>query len=352
MRPFHSFVVTRRLGVAALALVATSGTVLAGLSQSSITPPGGFMQACAGPSTNGASFWPGSDYSLNYTAPGSVVQELAFAGNTSVTQSAAYSSGNISNSATGTCGLGYINAVASNSAPDMSSFPAGAADGGWKETFVIDAPGLTGQPGHMQFTVDVAGSFFASGLTGSAGFVVTIYKDNQLVQINPLFDPGDSNIIGTSVQYGNWGVATYGNPPTESKIIADTATFAVPITFGTPFTLAVCARATAGMRSSGGFDGISTAQVDFSEGLTWGGISGVYLGLAPIQEYTVTGSSGVDWSGPVASPLSPDLNGDGVVNGADLGIMLGAWGTSGGDLNGDGTTDGGDLGLLLGAWTG
>jgi hypothetical protein len=46
-----------------------------------------------------------------------------------------------------------------------------------------------------------------------------------------------------------------------------------------------------------------------------------------------------------------DLNGDGVVSGADLGILLGAWGTSGpGDLNGDGLVAGSDLGLLLGAW--
>ena len=50
-----------------------------------------------------------------------------------------------------------------------------------------------------------------------------------------------------------------------------------------------------------------------------------------------------------------DLNGDGVVDGADLGLLLGAWGPCppGGcpaDLNGDGVVDGADLGLLLGAW--
>jgi len=46
-----------------------------------------------------------------------------------------------------------------------------------------------------------------------------------------------------------------------------------------------------------------------------------------------------------------DLNGDGVVDGADLGLLLGEWGGPGaGDLNGDGTVDGADLGLLLGAW--
>ena len=46
-----------------------------------------------------------------------------------------------------------------------------------------------------------------------------------------------------------------------------------------------------------------------------------------------------------------DLNGDGVVNGADLGILLAAWGGSGtSDLNGDGTVNGADLGVLLANW--
>jgi hypothetical protein len=45
-----------------------------------------------------------------------------------------------------------------------------------------------------------------------------------------------------------------------------------------------------------------------------------------------------------------DLNCDGAVNGDDLGILLGAWGTPAADLNGDGTTDGNDLGILLGDW--
>jgi len=47
-----------------------------------------------------------------------------------------------------------------------------------------------------------------------------------------------------------------------------------------------------------------------------------------------------------------DLNGDGVVDGADLGILLSNWGTPGpGDLDGNGVVDGADLGALLKAWT-
>jgi len=54
-----------------------------------------------------------------------------------------------------------------------------------------------------------------------------------------------------------------------------------------------------------------------------------------------------------AAPANPaDRNGDGSVNGADRGHLLGAWGTPGpGDLDGDGSVTGADLGLLLAAWS-
>ncbi len=65
----------------------------------------------------------------------------------------------------------------------------------------------------------------------------------------------------------------------------------------------------------------------------------------------------IDFSGPVdcASPVFADLNNDLHVDGSDLGILLGDWGTTpvGGclaDLNGDGEVDGTDLGLFLAAW--
>ncbi len=46
-----------------------------------------------------------------------------------------------------------------------------------------------------------------------------------------------------------------------------------------------------------------------------------------------------------------DLNGDGVVDAADLAMLLGQWGESGAaDLNGDGAVDAADLAMLLGSW--
>ena len=63
----------------------------------------------------------------------------------------------------------------------------------------------------------------------------------------------------------------------------------------------------------------------------------------------------VDVSGNLLCICPGDLNGDGEVGGADLGVMLALWGEClsdpcDPDLNGDGVIDGGDLGLLLVNW--
>jgi len=54
------------------------------------------------------------------------------------------------------------------------------------------------------------------------------------------------------------------------------------------------------------------------------------------------------------SPCPGDLNDDGIVNGADISIMLGFWGLNGkpvdADINGDGLVDGADLAMLLSSW--
>jgi hypothetical protein len=49
-------------------------------------------------------------------------------------------------------------------------------------------------------------------------------------------------------------------------------------------------------------------------------------------------------------PCPADLNGDNVVNGLDLGLVLAAWGTPKQDITGDAVTDGTDLGILLASW--
>jgi hypothetical protein len=79
-------------------------------------------------------------------------------------------------------------------------------------------------------------------------------------------------------------------------------------------------------------------------------------------EYTVravnaagtSGIGGADNGSRAGSPCIGDLNADRSVNGDDLGLLLGAWGTApsgtSADLNGDGAVNGDDLGALLGGW--
>ena len=58
---------------------------------------------------------------------------------------------------------------------------------------------------------------------------------------------------------------------------------------------------------------------------------------------------------PGTPPCIADLYRDGIVNGADLGILLAGWGACGtgtcaADLNGDGQVNGADLGIVLAGW--
>ena len=57
---------------------------------------------------------------------------------------------------------------------------------------------------------------------------------------------------------------------------------------------------------------------------------------------------------PSDTTVSADLDGDGFVNGSDLGLLFIAWNSSNpaADLDGDGIVGGGDIGVMLLAWTG
>ena len=79
----------------------------------------------------------------------------------------------------------------------------------------------------------------------------------------------------------------------------------------------------------------------------------------PNLVYQDSNSTWINGGGNTLNPncCPADLDGDGGVDGADLGILLAQWGDCIGcssDINGDsavgGTVDGGDLGMLLAAW--
>jgi hypothetical protein len=101
--------------------------------------------------------------------------------------------------------------------------------------------------------------------------------------------------------------------------------------------------------------------------ISYGGIgitdTGLAAASATLQGTTVCQNTprpnvgGGRWSDSGSNTVcdcAGDLNLDGAVNGADLGLMLSSWGACGGncpyDLNADGVINGADLGLLLSSW--
>lgn len=119
---------------------------------------------------------------------------------------------------------------------------------------------------------------------------------------------------------------------------------------------------------SGTGGSVTPSLVNFAGVPTYGsqtiGPITVTSGMSPGDTFCITiGQHSVNWlqccfielcvKVPDASPQCDpsDLNCDGTVDAADLGILLGAWGTSGpGDLDGNGTVNAGDLAIMLGAW--
>ena len=109
----------------------------------------------------------------------------------------------------------------------------------------------------------------------------------------------------------------------------------------------------AGVGVFAGGNVVSTSGVDNVEHLYVRGLqAGSYvLSVTRDDASSISAPAAVSWFIDLPNVLG-DLDGNGFVNGADLGVLLGAWGTSGpGDLNGDGIVNGADLGILLGAWS-
>ncbi|MEE2895572.1 MAG: hypothetical protein VX726_07495 [Planctomycetota bacterium] len=96
--------------------------------------------------------------------------------------------------------------------------------------------------------------------------------------------------------------------------------------------------------------------LDISSGTTY-----LRSGSCGITEYLPVGDIGfdlewfvfIDGTAGGSGSCPGDFNGDGIVNGADFGSILAAWGTCGGcpeDLDGNGEVNGADVGLLLAVW--
>ncbi|MBN8597749.1 MAG: hypothetical protein J0L78_08760 [Planctomycetes bacterium] len=347
--------------VASLFSAAAATPGRAALTKSNSPAPGGFVQACAGPSTCGCGGWAGDDWFGIYTNALADKHELAFSGNSSASRSASYSSANLSNSASGTAGMGYIQMEASDVFLSTDSFSMGLSNGGWNELFTISHPAHTGQAGILQFTVNVIGRLDATGITGSAVITTTAYKDGAQLMSSPYANPGNSDLIGTDRQYGNWGIATFGNPNADGKNVNGVVTYAVPFTFGTQFKLGVYATCRAGQRSSGGFGTPCSSHATLSQ-FNWGGISNIYANGTPVGGSTILSGTGINWGAPVQPNSCPaDINNDGFVDDTDFVLFAAAYNLLDcadpampagcpSDINGDSVVDDADFVVFVSAY--
>ncbi len=130
----------------------------------------------------------------------------------------------------------------------------------------------------------------------------------------------------------------------------------VPPRDGT-YTISTCDRTAVDTRIAVSANGPRPERVVAcnDDALGCGGMSSeVTLDLFGNVLYTVVlgTASGETGAGTITATLRGDLNQDGRVDGGDIGLLIGSWGTSGpGDLDRDGIVDSADLGLLLGFFT-
>ncbi len=100
----------------------------------------------------------------------------------------------------------------------------------------------------------------------------------------------------------------------------------------------------------GMFDGDLTSGSPSFEWIVPASVAGsaVDYFCAPHCFFFMTGTINVAAAGPAG-----DINGDRIVNGGDLTVLLSAWGTTSGpaDINHDGIVSGPDLAIVLSSWT-
>ncbi|MFG0256484.1 MAG: hypothetical protein ACF8GE_01115 [Phycisphaerales bacterium JB043] len=208
-----------------------------------------------------------------------------------------------------------------------------AVDSGSSGTISLDT-GLILAPSVTNFsTGTIEGTGTLTGDLSSVGLIAPGKPVGTLIVQGDLFLPaglGSGSIDISMDLSGNDLIDVVGATTLGGTLILDVLSPLVP-TVGTTYTII---ESNTGI--SGTFDTITT------------------FGLDPSLELDVEYTSTTVLVHVVDATIPGDLNGDGFVNGADLGLFLGAWGTSdpNADLDGSGNVDGADLGILLGNWTG
>ena len=181
----------------------------------------------------------------------------------------------------------------------------------------------------------------AATAVGAGSFAFdTTYATTTALALPTSCDEGGGVAINKDVWFrytaactGNATASTCGTAIFDTRI----AVYAGGACPGTTTPVSACSDNGAGCASSS-----SSATWAVTAGSTW------YVRVgAPAA---TSGSGTLAMSCVAVAQCPADLDHDLYVDGADLGMLLGGWGSAQTDVNGDLYTDGADLGIMLGAW--
>jgi len=300
---------------AAAVLAATPGFALP--SQATIADGNSFVSTCAG-TTYGSGISPGqvifggmsnASQTCGYTVSASV------GGTASVTSSASGAGPSpFANSATASAAVGSIHLAAANSGSNSAYFPGAQAVAGWNDQFTL-TNGPMGQGGIWVVPLQVSGTLTADGAYPAAsGFSLVAFQNHArlshydtptyaaFLASNLAMPYSDENYYQYD-QGETWAVERINSD--RSVVIDKTVSFAVPFTYGTPFSLGLYAQIFAGEDSYGNSTNANSSGADFSHTIKWGGKGYVVAtdGSGPhTTTFAVAALSGFDYSSGVPEP--------------------------------------------------
>jgi hypothetical protein len=279
-----------------LALAGSASNLSAAeLGRLDVPAPGAMVSVCGG--LGGSGYAVGD---LGFWVPGQVScnSALTTAPGGSVNQAAAFVVAlpePVNASASGSATLGQIGLFAHFRATPAAGFAQAAATAGWVDMLTLTPlnPADIGKPAQLSFGIQVDGTL-AGQLGGSFSF-----NSGVGLGIKPYVnDAGLPPGPGAEFFVGGQGQNNFPYNQTVNQVVSFTAN----ITLGTAFELGVFARAVAGNASAGGVYQFNDATADFSNTLSWAGISALTVAGNAVP-YTLSSASGIDWTQPYAAPV-------------------------------------------------
>jgi hypothetical protein len=277
----------------------------------------GFANACAGSQIFGSLPNPGDGFSApsdqyvtcNTSIAGAAAASSSFAGSNGFGSS-------WTNAATAIGQPGLIKVGASDT-DTGGAFPGASAYAGWNDQITIS--GGTGQAVWL-VGLHVDGQLSAAGAGALARLGISAYDNHNFLQpygnsINSFAystwlaaNGGSAGVRNDAIYFSWdyqglwWGAVNYG-PGDPSNVASYSVNrmvyFALPFTYGTPFTAGFYRGGVGGGGGSGGVTPAKSAAFDFTHTVTWGGAGQVIdQGNHVNPNFTISSQSGFNYNAP------------------------------------------------------